>query len=1442
MTTTTRKRKYNGDYYNASRVAVHEQASSFGFETPRPPVPPDAFSGDLHFRIDDVVYENKHHTGPRINLFGVTEHGNSINVMVDGFEPYFCLQFPNSSKSKAQVEAFLNNLEEELLTELCLENHIPLANHRLAPLEDPIDEGDSFGYDDDNGQDYEDVGYQDPFGEDVARQKRYRPSSYTTTSTSVFNGRAKLFESFLDEHSHRGLIRRWNRFEAFPSKPYRSKPHEYLRVSVAYPALVAKCRKIIEKNFDPSECSVNEADVDFVLRFMADMEMYPEEWWTLRGPACSPMLDAAAKQSHCQLECRVRVPERFNLPIALQEKKYASSRRKPWGTLHRCEAPGYANKLGEKLCMSTDFEMNSPDGTFPKPEENPIIQATAVFAVHSDSGFQAQTEWINYVFTLGKTDKLKIDAREGTTHLLNFPFVGDGTPEGEASKCSEQNAERKLLAAFQRMVVACDPDVVTSYNGNNFDLPYFTARGQTIGVAQFPYVGKLKSERSHTKKSSKSSRAYGQIDSHETRISGRVQVDMLDILRKGRKFRSYKLGAVSAEIIGDQKDDVSYHEIPIFQKTSTGRRKIAIYCLKDSQLVLYIVRKLISLVEQIQLAKTTGIVMQSLLRRGTQFRNRSLMLREAAHNREPKPPDKRKQQKDDDDEDCSMPFIFRTKTPQETAALMDGEQYTGAIVIRSRSGYYTVRIITLDFSSLYPSIMRAHNFCPTTYVDLEAEPQLTEDDYFSVPDYEENPDAVAEDDEDGPIPMFVNDPATGEEVPNLPDKFRLVHNPDNPCFVHPHVRQGLTPRILTKLIGKRNEVKKLMAAEPEGTFMHDVYDFMQQAIKVCANSLYGLFGAPTSFATLIHLAESVTRVGRGMLLLTQYKAEYCFVHFLRWLLYEKMGYTEEEKPIGLLRNASQAAKSSKRDFYSGLRANAIQKKQTHSADASSVAREVSESKQIRRSNKDIKRIVPKSIPSYVLDQMIYAARLVKSWRFCARIVYGDTDSVFAKMMNCEGDDAILIGVIMTKYITLFFQAPNSLEFEKEFLRILLMKKKKYAGKKRFYAPPRLGKSADEVLKPHAIWEDKKVSKSGVEAVRRDNCKLVSDTISKSLDILLESEQFLEPALKEGFDSPLGKRERQQIMYRYVQAQIRRLRHGQVPFSQLIISKNFSKSLEAYTTMRTTTGALKDPPGHIKLVMDLQRRANLGEPVPTYNVGERVPYVVVEFDKQNDKISNAYRDPLDAWKSGQQISFDDYADNQLCRAMSRIMAPFFRAQTHGMDEKRAEEYVLSETRDILYSADIIDHTYGREQRIENMIRYRPNTREHSHTLLDFEHSLARLCAYCRKSIPKSDANKLLCRECAHADTGDLVLQQLREKFTREQTTRASLMHTCNECFSKRYGFQHSYIVNHCQQTECDTFWDRSLNARNQQHYGEMLKQVMHDRKTPAPPIRDMEDLF
>jgi DNA polymerase elongation subunit (family B) len=44
----------------------------------------------------------------------------------------------------------------------------------------------------------------------------------------------------------------------------------------------------------------------------------------------------------------------------------------------------------------------------------------------------------------------------------------------------------------------------------------------------------------------------------------------------------------------------------------------------------------------------------------------------------------------------------------------DGVAYEGATVLEAKQGFYKDPVATLDFASLYPSIMMAHNLCYST--------------------------------------------------------------------------------------------------------------------------------------------------------------------------------------------------------------------------------------------------------------------------------------------------------------------------------------------------------------------------------------------------------------------------------------------------------------------------------------------------------------------------------------------------------------------------------------------------------------------------------------------------------------------------------------------------------------------------------------------------------
>jgi DNA polymerase delta subunit 1 len=116
--------------------------------------------------------------------------------------------------------------------------------------------------------------------------------------------------------------------------------------------------------------------------------------------------------------------------------------------------------------------------------------------------------------------------------------------------------------------------------------------------------------------------------------------------------------------------------------------------------------KLMFVVNTMEMARVTGVPISYLLTRGQSVKVMAQLLRESSIR------------------DLVMPVV---KTSQ-------AEQYEGATVIEPIRGYYKEPITTLDFASLYPSIMRAHNLCYTTLVNSKAERELLKpDDFIKTP-------------------------------------------------------------------------------------------------------------------------------------------------------------------------------------------------------------------------------------------------------------------------------------------------------------------------------------------------------------------------------------------------------------------------------------------------------------------------------------------------------------------------------------------------------------------------------------------------------------------------------------------------------------------------------------------------------------------------------------
>uniref|UniRef100_A0A1I7TX23 DNA polymerase delta catalytic subunit n=1 Tax=Caenorhabditis tropicalis TaxID=1561998 RepID=A0A1I7TX23_9PELO len=116
-------------------------------------------------------------------------------------------------------------------------------------------------------------------------------------------------------------------------------------------------------------------------------------------------------------------------------------------------------------------------------------------------------------------------------------------------------------------------------------------------------------------------------------IHGRIIFDVLQVVLRDYKLRSYTLNSVSYQFIPEQKEDVEHNIIPDLQRgDEQTRRRLAQYCLKDAYLPLRLLDKLMSIINYIEMARVTGVPMNFLLTKGQQIKILSMMLRKCKQN------------------------------------------------------------------------------------------------------------------------------------------------------------------------------------------------------------------------------------------------------------------------------------------------------------------------------------------------------------------------------------------------------------------------------------------------------------------------------------------------------------------------------------------------------------------------------------------------------------------------------------------------------------------------------------------------------------------------------------------------------------------------------------------------------------------------------------------
>ena len=707
-----------------------------------------------------------------------------------------------------------------------------------------------------------------------------------------------------------------------------------------------------------------------------------------------------------------KLPKRgFNTDIVIEAK---------WTDIEGTEN----SKVADISILSYDLECTSGDGSFPQADRD----TDKIIQIGSTISYNGKEDcYFKHIITLGSCAPI------------------------EGAIVESYETEREVILAWQKLVIKMDPDIITGWNIYGFDNKYIHDRTKYLGIDnEFGKFSRLKQQCEYID-TQLSSSALGDNKIRYYNTPGRVQVDLMKVVMRDYKLNSYKLDSVAEEFLrgkvislkGNQievdksddlhvggyikfiesddelvedgkkykiesidnnnivlhtapktddnnliwtmaKDDVKPADIFRLQKgTAEDRRIIAEYCIQDCALVNKIMARLCVMMNNIGMSNVCIVPLSYLFFRGQGIKIFSLVVKECRQM------------------NYLIPNLQSKKDDNEVVG------YEGATVFKPEIGFYKRPIAVLDYASLYPSSMIHKNLSHETFVDNAK--------------YDNHEDYIYYDCE------YNN--ADGSKT-----KCRYAKNKDG--------SMGIMPTILSKLLKQRKAVKKLMA-QADDPFMKSIYDGLQLAYKITANSLYGQMGSSFSQIYFKQIAASTTSTGREMLELARDYMENVFPGIIQGL-YDAYSENDNIKVERILKE------------------------------------ELVDSLHTDEFKNDIKEKIMK---------------ICNKCTILPKTIYGDTDSVFIdfglKIDNEYYETkealefAIDLGVIAGNLIKMKMHAPQDLEYEKTFYPFCILSKKRYVGNKYEFDKNKF-----------------KQNSMGIVLKRRDNARIVKKVVGGMVDILL----------------------------------------------------------------------------------------------------------------------------------------------------------------------------------------------------------------------------------------------------------------------------------------------------------------------------------------------------
>jgi DNA polymerase delta subunit 1 len=440
----------------------------------------------------------------------------------------------------------------------------------------------------------------------------------------------------------------------------------------------------------------------------------------------------------------------------------------------------------------------------------------------------------NPVITIGCTTTLLGDSKSEPERWVGIlsPTTPDTGAAVDALRAVSQVEcfadEFSLLEGWANYINKSNPDIITGYNIFSFDYTYIWERLQHLGRAEdFPSLSRILGQKASITQKKLNSSAIGSAVFTYIKMDGRIGMDCMEYMQQNVKLPSYKLNDVAKKFLKMQKNDMPYENLfHYYHGTTEQRVEIARYCIQDCLLCNRLQDNREIIMGAIGMANVTTVPISQLFLKGQGVKSLSLAARFAR------------------ERNMVIPSLDK----------VESQGYEGAIVLEANAGVYFSPVGVNDFESLYPSSCISHNLSPDTKVQIDGP-------YDNLPNVEYQDVKWETDGETHHHRFVVPKPASPEDLAK-----------DREAAERSRSGRGLMCEIEIYLLKNRKIYKKLMEKEEDAT-KKAIYNNLQLAYKLVANSLYGQLGNPVGDIRDMDVASCITAVGRQMLITARATAQ-----------------------------------------------------------------------------------------------------------------------------------------------------------------------------------------------------------------------------------------------------------------------------------------------------------------------------------------------------------------------------------------------------------------------------------------------------------------------------------------------------------------------------------------------------------------------------------------